>query len=392
MTGSGQPYSGKKVLLLDGYGRQVASLLHQLHGLGCSVTTVCDSKLDVGYASRYPAKRVLVPGIRENTEIYYAAVEKELETGGYDVLFPILEKATDFCTDGRVAERHPALKIIAAPRTAFLKAYDKQETMKACMENGIPCPRTKLDGETLDAFLANVSFPLAAKPRRGSGSAGFKIIRDRAELGRLLDSGEIVASEYVIQEFIPQDSFMCNCYVMMGDEGNPIYAVTIQTYRWYPVDGGPGCFARTVDMPEVRESAVRLFRALGWSGFGQVSFIMDARDRTPKVTEINGRISAGVKIVEVAGCEPVRCLLDRAFNRPLSPRETPIKEGLGLRYFHTDVMWLLKSPKRFSARPSWFDFRRNHDYIFSWADPLPFFTYTLEHVLSYRRDMAKRKH
>ena len=63
-------YLGKKVLLLDGYGRQVPSLLHQLHQLGCVVTTICESKLDVGYTSRYPTKRIVVHGIREDAAIY----------------------------------------------------------------------------------------------------------------------------------------------------------------------------------------------------------------------------------------------------------------------------------------------------------------------------------
>lgn len=384
-------YKGIKVLLLDGYGRQIPSLLHQLHKLGCRTTVMCDSKLDVGYTSRYPDKKITVPGIREDVSGYREAIYKELENG-YDVLFPILEKATDICTDGTIQERYPGLKIIAAPREAFLKAYDKQQTMTACMENGIPCPVTKMDNETMDEFLAKVSFPLAAKPRKGSGSAGFRKIHSREELDQYTADGSIVIGEYVIQEFIPQDTYMCNCYVMMDDEHNPVYSVAIQTYRWYPVDGGPGCFARTVDQPIVTQNAEKLFRALGWSGFGQVSFMMDSRDSIPKVTEINGRISAGVKIVEFSGCEPVRCLLDRAFGQKMLPKKEKIEEGLGLRYFHTDIMWFLKSPNRFSSKPSWFDFRKSRDYIFSWADPVPFFSYAIEHIKTYRKDMDKRKH
>ena len=384
-------YQGKTVLLLDGYGRQIPSLLHQLHQLGCKVTTMCESKLDVGYTSRYPSKRIVVHGIRVDKDIYRRAIEDELKQG-YDVLFPVLECATDICTDGKIEDRYPGLKIISAPREAFLKAYDKQKTMEACMRNGIPCPITKMDDESIEDFLLKVEYPLAAKPRKGSGSAGFKKIHNKEELNAYINSGDIRIDQYVIQEFIPQDKYMCNCYVMMDDEHTPIYSVAIQTYRWYPVDGGPGCFARTVDQPDVTRNAEKLFRALGWSGFGQVSFIMDSRDNIPKVTEINGRISAGVKIVEYTGCEPVKHLLDRSFNKKMQPLTSKIPEGLGLRYFHTDIMWLLKSPNRFTAKPSWFDFRKSKDYIFSWSDPLPFFSYAIEHALTYRGDMEKRKH
>lgn len=384
-------YKGKTVLLLDGYGRQIPSLLHQLHVLGCVVTTMCESKLDVGYTSRYPKKRIVVKGIRDDENIYRTAIEKELEKG-YDILFPVLEKATSICTDGIIQNLYPTLKIIAADRDAFLKAYDKQETMSICMDNDIPCPITKRDSETLDEFLSKVSFPLAAKPRKGSGSAGFKKIHDKDELDKYISDGSIVIDEYVIQEFIPQDRYMCNCYIMMDDYQNVIYSLALKTYRWYPIDGGPGCFARTVYQPIVIDNAKKLFRALGWCGFGQVSFMMDSRDNMPKVTEINGRISAGIKIMEYAGCTPVKYLLDRAYKRKLVPKEDSIEEGLGLRYFHTDIMWFLKNPNRWKAKPNWFDFRKSVDYIFSWSDPIPFFSYAIEHILSYKKDMEKRKH
>ena len=58
--------------------------------------------------------------------------------------------------------------------------------MTACMQNGIPCPITKMDDETLEAFLSKVTFPLAAKPRKGSGSAGFKKIDSREDFDKYI--------------------------------------------------------------------------------------------------------------------------------------------------------------------------------------------------------------
>ena len=98
-------YKGKTVLLLDGYGRQIPSILHQLHELGCVVTTVCESKLDVGYTSRYPQKRIVVKGIRENKKVYRQEIENELKRNHYDILFPVLEVATDICIDGDFQDR-----------------------------------------------------------------------------------------------------------------------------------------------------------------------------------------------------------------------------------------------------------------------------------------------
>ena len=384
-------YAGKKVLLLDGYGRQIPSLLHQLHQLGCKVTTMCESRLDVGYTSRYPSKRVVVHGIRNNKRIYQNAIEQELKNK-YDILFPILERATDICTSGRIQKEYPELKIIAAPREAFLKAYDKQETMRVCMENNIPCPITKMENETLDQYLEKVSFPICAKPRKGSGGVGFKKIMNREELDKYIEKGIISVEEYVIQELIPKGGLQYGGYIMMNDECTPQSILVVESCRWFPIDGGPGCYIRTINHDGMINSTKRLFEKIKWKNFGHVGFIMDPRDNIPKVMEINGRIPASIKICELAGTEPVKNMLNLAYRKKIESKIKPIPENLILRYFHADLMWLIKNPNRWCSKPNWFDFRKNNDYIFSWTDPLPFFSYAIEHIITYKKDMAKRKH
>lgn len=384
-------YKDKKVLLLDGYGRQIPSLLHQLHQLGCIVTTMCESKLDVGYTSKYPAKRIVVHGIREDCNIYRRAIKKELKKG-YDILFPILERATDICIDGSIQAEYPELKIIASTRESFLKAYDKQLTMKVCMENGIACPITKMDDETIDEFLSKVSFPICAKPRKGSGGAGFKRIHSREELDKYIEDGTIVIEDYVIQELIPKGGLQYGGYVMMDNEHKPQSTLVVESCRWFPIDGGPGCYIRTINHKGMIDSTNRLFEKMEWRSFGHVGFIMDPRDNTPKVMEINGRIPASIKICEWAGTEPVKNMLDLAYGKKLEKMKSSIPEHLALRYFHTDLMWFIKNPERWKAKPSWFYCLKQKDYIFSWKDPVPFFSYAIEHMLTYRKDMAKRKH
>lgn len=387
-----QEYRGKKVLLLDGYGRQIPSLLQQLHRLGCVVTTMCESKLDVGFTSRYPHKRVVVHGIRQDKEVYAAAIERELAAENYDILFPVLEAATDICRGEKISRQYPSIKIIAATREAFLKAYDKQQTMKICMENNIPCPITKMDDETLEEYLEKVSFPICAKPRKGSGGAGFKRIASREELDAYIENGIITVEDYVIQELIPKGGFQYGAFVLMDQNHKPQFTVTAEVCRWFPIDGGPGCYIRTIHHDGMVDSSNRLLEKLDWTSFGHVGYIMDPRDNTPKVMEINGRIPAGIKICDWSGMDPVKHMLDLAYGKPLTPIDKEAPEHLAMRYFHTDLMWFIKNPNRFKADPSWFYCRKQKDYIFSWADPLPFFSYAIEHILTYKKDMKKREH
>ncbi len=132
---SNKEYQGTRVLLLDGYGRQIPSLLRQLHQLGCIVTTVNDSKLDVGYTSRYADKKIVASGLREDKQILKKIIDREISSNQYDVIFPVIEGSTDlisqYVEDGNIGE----VRALCAPRSAFLKAYDKQQTMTACMKN-----------------------------------------------------------------------------------------------------------------------------------------------------------------------------------------------------------------------------------------------------------------
>lgn len=385
-------YKGKSVLVLDGFGRQQASILRQLHDLGCIITTVNDDKLDVGYASRYPHKRIVVKGIREDEQLYKDVIERELAIGSYDIVFPMLEKSTNILTIKKENGELRNVKAIVAPRAAFLKAYDKEETMKICQEIGVPCPRTKMDDETLDEYLSKVMFPLACKPRKGSGSAGFKKVDSREELEKYIAEGVIKVDEYVIQEFIPHSGTRYSCRVFLDKSQKVIFNVGTQIFRSFPMDGGPGCYSRTVNRPDVKEYSERLLKKLGWVGLAHVCFMFDPRDNTPKIIEINGRIPSGIKICDLVGVKTVKAMFDLAYDVPMEPYPTEYEEGQALRYFHTDIVWLFKSPDRFKAKPSWFDFRKNHDYIWSWRDPWPFFTYTIEHIKTYRADMKKREH
>lgn len=385
-------YKGKRVLLLDGYGRQIPTLMKQLHQLGCEITTINDSKLDIGYASRYPKNKFVIRGCREDDTGLKAFVEKALRNNDYDVIFPVLERSTDLMLSLKEEGKLGNAKLVCAPRDAFMKAYDKLATMRACMENGIPCPLTKMDDESLDSFLQKIEFPLACKPRKGSGSAGFHIVRDKQHLDELIADGSIVVDNYVIQEYIPHTDYHYGVYIMFNGEGNPCYTVPVQSCRQFPVDGGPGCYIRTVNNEQLIKDSERLMSVLGWKGFGHVGFIMDPRDHTAKVMEINGRIPAGIKICNIVGYPTVKLLMDMVYGEKVEKLNIEIPNDIGMRHFQADFMWFIKSPDRFRAKPTWFRFWRSYDYVFSWKDPWPFITYTLEHVLSYKKEIKKRQH
>ena len=172
---------GVKVLLLEGFGRQVMPMMQALYNLGCHITTYNNSKLDLGYASRYPNRKLLAYWNRNNEQKSYEALMEILRKDKYDIVIPM----TDY--SATMLSRHKSeISNYAAPAVndwdTFIQAADKQNTMIACMNNGIPCPYTLRDVETIDDILnSGMKYPFVIKPRIGYGSIGFHRIDNEAQ-------------------------------------------------------------------------------------------------------------------------------------------------------------------------------------------------------------------
>ena len=383
-------FKGVRVLVLDGYGRQVAIILKELHKLGCITTTLNCSKLDVGYTSRYPKKKILEPSVRYDLNELKRVLDREIPTGNYDVVFPMNEGATDVLwANKELYQKY--VKYACAGEEGFVNAYDKQLTMTLCQKNGINCPITKMDDETLEEFLSKVSFPLALKPRKGSGSRGFHKVDTKEQLFSLIESGEVKVEEYVIQEFIKEGETHRVSYTFIDNEGNVKTSLMAKSTRPYPLVVGTNSLFQSCQMPEITAQAEKLLKLMNWKGYASVCFIESDEDHIPKVMEINGRISASIKMSVLCGAHVVRQLMEMAYDMPVTEYSRDYREDMRLRHFQADMMWFIKSPTRFKCKPCWFSPIRTSDVVFSWSDPIPWFAYTISCFARYKGEMEKRK-
>ncbi len=383
-------FKGLRVLVLDGYGRQIAVVLRELHKLGCEITTVNQSKLDIGNTSRYPQHKIVEPKIKGNMSELKKVLDREIPTGKYDVVFPMLEPATELLLEN-IEEYGKYVKIACAGKEGFYKAYDKQLTMTICMENGINCPITKTDNETMEEFLTKVKFPLALKPRKGSGSRGFYRADSKEILMELIDSGKVVVEEYVIQEFIDEAEVHRVSYTIIDNDGNVKSSMISKSTRPYPLVIGTNSLFESVDMPEIAAQAEKLLKLMGWRGYASVCFIESEKDGVPKVMEINGRISASLKVGVEAGLPLVQQILENAMGVEVT--QAPEKLEFGVRVAHTQssALWFLKSKDRFRKEPTSNGNRKRRDVVFSWADPVPYFSYSIQCLQKYKTEMKKRE-
>ena len=381
---------GVRVLLLEGFARQNMALMPALKKLGCHLTTYNANKLDVGYASRWPDVKLLDYWNREDADASFEALMRVLREGHYDVVIPMTDFSATLLAD-HVEEVRQYAEPAVNPPEVFYRAADKQATMRACVEAGVPCPHTLYDMGSADEILAaGMPFPFIIKPRVGYGSIGFHVIHDEAQLRAVFDDAVARFGPMVVQDYIPQTGKQYKCEVFLDADGNPKSAFVFDKTRWYPVDGGSTCCSTSVHRADIADNCVKLLQHMGWRGYGDVDLIEDPRDGMAKVMEINPRVTASVKICFFAGVDFARQIVELRTGRPVTAYPD-YRDGMCLRYMHTDLLWFLQSPSRFSTRPGWFDFRRTTDQIFSLKDPLPWFTYSIQGVKKRRSEMEKRK-
>lgn len=378
------------VLLVDGGDRQTIAMARAYKRLGYTVTTLNDSKKDIGYASRYPDRKLLYPGSRSDITIRAKAMKQCIMSGKFDVVVTTSDdtaEALSLMKEECAGKAH----IAVVNPDLFYMAYDKNKTMKVCMDNGIPCPITFFGIEkTEDVPFESLQYPVVVKPCMSYGAIGYHRVDNEQELRTLCESIEINLKHYVIQEYIPQTDIQYEC-AMFVDQNNKVKASCVfSKNRWFPVSGGSSTCNVTVDRPDIVESCTRLLQKIKWRGAADIDLIQDPRDGIAKIMEINPRVSGSVKVVLNAGVNIAEQIVQLALDQEVSDFND-YKKDTRLRCMHTDLLWFIKSPNRFKSKPSWFSWKNTTDQVFMLSDPLPFFTFSIQALGKYRREMEKRK-
>jgi len=144
-----------------------------------------------------------------------------------------------------------------------------------------------------------------------------------------------------------------------------------------------------VERNDIIASCSKLLKIIKWRGAADIDLIQDPRDGKAKIMEINPRVSGSVKIVFSSGINIAEQIIQLATDKPVS-NYLEYKKDVRLRCIHTDLLWFIKSSQRFNTKPSWFSWKNTRDQIWSVDDPLPFFTFSIQAVLKYKREMKKR--
>lgn len=380
-------YKDIKVLLIEGRARQVLPMSKSLRELGCEVTTYNSSKLDPGYASKYPHRKLLGYCDAHNPQSSYEAIKAELEKYKYDIVIPLNDDVAIILSQHKEDLRN-LTTIAVEDWDTFQMASDKLKTMLVCMEHNLPCPLSFIDKKDYHANKGKVQFPVVVKPRTGCAAVGFHVAENEQDLIDYYDKAEHKYGRMLIQEYIPQDGLQYKCEMFIDRNGELKGACVFAKVRWYPINGGSSTLNETINRPDIVADCQKLLQEVGWRGYADIDLIEDTRDGKAKIMEINPRITGSIKICFEAGVNFSQLIIDDFLGKEVQA-QFDVKHKF-LRFMHTDVLWFLKSPKRFSCKPSWFSFKNTTDQIFSWSDLWVFFAFTLQGFAKLSKDKKKR--
>lgn len=382
-------FAGKHILVLEGYCKQSLPFIREFNKLGCEVSVLCGTKWDCAYWTRYADHKILgTCDLHKPMESEHYIVDL-IKTGRYDMVFAPFEFSARILSHNK-EELSKYAVIYANEPDVFDSANNKEEVMRVCMENGIPCPQTFFGIEQVDDIDGKVKFPVIIKPHSMYGARGFHIFHNAEEMRGYVTEHDIKLKEYVIQEYIPAGSRVMGGNVMVDRNGAVKSSYLYICEHLYPEEGGTSTLNGIYVRPEVNAYCEKLVTLMGLHGEIGVDLMLDCRDNVCKVIEINPRPVHGIALGFYAGVNHAQQILEDAFDMEVTPMEVT-KPSTASRIGQTDMLWFLKSKDRF-RRMSWrLGYKSVKEQMFYWDDPLPWFAFLFEGLKDYKKKMAEKR-
>src|SRR5713101_1371759 len=290
-----------RALIIDSRAVLATDVCRSLSRLKWSVDIV-GQKGSPAFRSRRCRRRLAPPSFSTG-ECFLKMLRNTVEEGGYDAIF--------ICSEAILELILPLIGVCPAWRALPLSAPDsvkvtlsKSASLRLAEKAGVVVPRTLVptDQNQVEALGRELGFPLVVKGDKGEATQNVRFVWQPSEL--LARYMQVSAADSVyhgrpaLQEFIPGPQYSLGG---LFHDGEPLRICAYRKLFTYPIPGGLTAKAITERPRELLDSACAIFRALRYTGFGQVQFIRDSRDGRFKFLEINPRVWACIGLAQHAG-------------------------------------------------------------------------------------------
>ncbi|MDB3953106.1 ATP-grasp domain-containing protein [Alphaproteobacteria bacterium] len=237
-----------------------------------------------------------------------------------DVLVPGVDEELPRMNDVQALMK--TLRILV-PSSAFVSStIDKLETTRVLEKAGLDAPQTAALGADTISVL---NYPCIAKPRRGRGSRGLRIISSLQEAICFAELCSISGEDYVIQEYLDGNEFTVLLAADARNKLRVIVPVSVGIKRGVTIHG------EVVKDDEVTDYCQRIHEALSGGACYNVQLIKTASGRI-SAFEINPRVSTTFCLGVAAGVDPIDVFISETNGTELLPFQT----GVSLRRHYTN--------------------------------------------------------
>jgi len=333
-----------RILVLDGHCSAALAFVRSLGRAGhwVAVAAGADSP-NTAALSRYCRASQSYPSFLEDSQQACRSVAQIAATHHADMIVPLTDATVWPLTLFR-EEAGVLPAVAAANRDALTVALDKHRTMAAAAECGVRAPRTLLVRSLSDlAVLDGWSLPLVVKDRfsiRWIGSRGVPgrvaFPDSREALRTLVETRLREAGDVLVQEFCPGDGIGFSCFAIEGEVYLPF-----QWRRLREKDPrGSGSSARRslpLD-PRISECALRLLKALDYSGLAMIEFKRRGSDFY--LMEVNARPWGSLQLPAHCGIDYPQSAARWYLGGERPERCKPYKVGITSRSLVDDLVHL----------------------------------------------------
>ncbi len=207
---------------------------------GFHTTVLCPSRFSVGFVSSWANQRLLAPNAQHEAFGFLDNLKDVLKQYKYDVVIPLFDYSAEILSKNK-ALLSKWSNIAVNDYDIFMKARDKSQTMKICMENSIPCPQTVFPDESnIEECLEDLIFPVAVKPFCGDSAKGFSCVKSVDDLPDVFRETLEKYGPALVQEYISHTDLQYKAQLFTDNNSDTIAAVVFSKIRFYPIEGGGG--------------------------------------------------------------------------------------------------------------------------------------------------------
>ena len=373
------------VLMTDANGVGGLAIVRSLGKKGIDITVSSARRDAICFYSKYVKNRLIYPD-PEHKDVFFKWLCNTLQDREYDVLISANELMLVLIAENKsLLSKYTRIPI---PDLDTIKiAIDKSRLSKFASDNHFPIPKTYFYEELINfssydfsRLSEELGLPLIIKPYIGTAASGQILVYETKKIEDIYNKHVKKYGPCMIQEYIRGEKY--NVGFIFNFKSKPRRVCVQKTIRQFPVSGGVNVCVETVENNDVLDSGLKLLKKLNYKSIGMMDIIVDERDSTPKLLDLNPRFYASTCLPIAAGIDFPYLIYKLAIEGDID-KDLNYKVGVRCRHIYDDFKHLIKilNSKRvenynltkYQTLINFLKFNGDNGY-FDWAlnDPKPF--------------------